>query len=427
MSIRWSRHFNFLIVAGLALAAPACSCGDDDDTGDRPDARVQADSAPDIDAAPEGLLRSGTIAVTEAAITNPGLDTFSGALVRVLFSDTHTGSPPAPAAGFESNINGCLIQVWDVGTNEAADQVEEGALVVTGTENGDFGCGFVSADVGYACRSANPDIAGGTAGNGEGMTLTGDGDTFEMVGFDVSATMAGMYLRLDGFAPVPDGTMIPILAADEATDTLTLFGVNDALTVTGTATATFSTLVGVGPVPGGAQFLLGAADEINISKTAGDIVGAIDEDFAAHGQGYTLVDDADMDKYLPHTIPFDGSEVNFACEAAGCGAAGDGGVIEAVVINGQTTDGEITGPINPASPLPPPVDSYATFTCSFIGQNTATLSADAMAVILGTNPTRIQTSVGRYKGTIIAAEDGTSQVVVVQGHSLLGFSDAPPK
>ena len=424
MRTRWSRHLSLFFAAGLSLAA--FGCGDDDGGGDRPDARPQADAEPgNPDAGDEGgLLRSGTIAVTETAITNdlPG-GPWSGALVSVGFSDATTGNVPAPVEGYETNINGCLIRIWDVDTHEASDPVDEGAVQVTGTENGDFGCAFAGAANGYVCQPA-----AGANGSAENATLAANALTFVGGGTTVTAEMAGMYVRLSSFNAAVDDKLLPIIGVNTDTDSLIVGGTGGADLGTGDADATYSLFVGVGPVPsGGAQFLLGAADAINVQKAAGDVVAAIDEDFEAHGQNFELLENAEMDQYLPSTIPFDGSEVNFACEGAGCGAEGSGGLIEAIVINGETTDAPVDEIATPADAMPAPVTQYATFQCSFIGSDTATLDAGAMAAILGTSPTRIQTSVGRYRGAIIAAEDGTSSTIVLQGHALLGWSDAPPK
>lgn len=427
MSIRWSRHLPLFFTAGLALAA--FGCGDDDGGGGRPDARPQADAEPgNPDAGGDGLLRSGTIAITEQAITNdiPG-SPWSGAVVSVGFSDATTGSAPAPVDGFDSNINNCLIRIWNVDTNEDSDSVDEGAVQVTGTDNGDFGCGFVGARNEYVCQSTTPAIAGGDA---ENFALAGNGTagTLTFVGGQADATMIGMYVVLTGFGAV-DGQPLPVVDFTEGgaeADTLTLAGV-PAGAVTGEAGATYSTFVGVGPVPGGAQFLGGAADAITVQKAAGDVVAAIDEDFEAHGQGFTLLENEGMRQYLPSTIPFDEDEVKFECDGDGCGAAGSGGLIEAIVINGETTDAPVDAITSPATAMPNPETQYATFQCSFIGSDVAKLTPEMMAAILGTNPTRIQTSVGRYRGAIIAADDGSSSTIVLQGHALLGWSDPPPK
>ena len=422
MSNRWSRLSLFLS-AGLALAA--FGCGDDDGGGDRPDARPTADSSPDNpDAAAAGLLRSGTIAVTEASITNNLGVPFSGGLVRVGFSDATTGSAPAPVDGYESNINGCLIQIWNVGTNEPSDPTDEGAVQVTGTENGTFACGFASPALGYVCQSTDAAIA---AGSLDGVTTVSNLMTFPAAGTQTAPEMVGMYMVVNGHPTIPDGSRIPIIGQDSEADTLTLFGLPDVNLGAGDADSTFANFVGVGPVPTGAQFLLGAADEINVQMGASDIVTAIDEDFHAQGQGFVLTDNAGMDKYLPHTLPFDGSPVNFECaDVDACGALGTGGLISAIVINGETTDAPV-GALDPSDPMPDPVTQYATFQCSFIDDATppytATLDAGAMAAILGTSPTRIQTSVGRYRGAILAPEDDESSIIL-QGHALLGWSDA---
>jgi hypothetical protein len=425
------RHLSLILSTCLALTA--AGCGDDDGGSDRPDANTSQDDAASPDAAEQALLRSGTIAVTETQISNdlPG-PTWSGALVRVGFSDATTGNPPAPVDGFDQVINSCVIQIWDVGTHTSADAVDEGAVQITGTENGTFACGFVNADLGYVCQSTDADIAGGTAGNGNAFVLTGATGSLEMTGFQASANMKGMYISLTGFPNLPDGTRFPIVAVDEGTDTLTLAGVPAELTSTGDADSTFATFVGLAPVPGGAQFLLGADDTLNVTKAAGGVVDMIDEDFQAHGQGFTLLDNPGAHLYLPSTIPVTApelaGEVNFKCDGAGCGATGSGGLIAAIVINGETTDAPVGDITSPADAMPAPVNQYATFTCAFASSDIATLSVDMMKAILGTHPTRIQTSVGRYRGAILppGGGDGTWSANVLQGHAYLGWSDAPP-
>jgi hypothetical protein len=431
MRIRWSRYLSLPFAGALALAA--IGCGDDDGGGNRPDARPMFDAAADIDAdTGTTLLRSGTIAVTEASISNNLGISFSGALVRASFSDATTGNAPAPVAGFDSVINNCVIQIWDVGTHTPSTSVDEGPIQVTGTENGPFACGFASADLGYVCQSTDATIAGGSAMD---MVVEGTGvDTLVVPDGIADATMKGMYIRLSGFGDgataLPEATFpIVDVTLGAGADTLTLFGVPDAYAGTGDADSTYATFVGVGPVPTGAEFLLGAADAINVAKPAGDVVDAIDEDFHAHGQNFALVDDAGMNKYLPSTVPVtpaaDAVEVNFECTE--CGAVGDGGTIAAIVINGETTDGDTGGVLDPSDPMPDPVTQYATFTCAFVAEDTATLSVDMMKAILGTNPTRIQTSVGRYRGSILMdTESGEWSVNVLQGHAVLGWSDKPP-
>ncbi|HEY8146883.1 MAG TPA: hypothetical protein VIG06_29585, partial [Kofleriaceae bacterium] len=290
-----------------------------------------------------------------------------------------------------------------------------------GTENGDFACGFNAGLGSYACQSTDATIAMGSL---DGVTTVSGLMTFPAEGTQTKPEMVGMYMVVQGHPTIPDGSRLPIIAQDNGADTLQVAGLPDVNLGAGDADSGFATFVGVAPLPaGGAEFLLGANDAITVQKAAGDVVAAIDEDFEAHGQGFTLVDDAEMAKYGPDTIPFDGTEVNFECDGDGCGAAGSGGLIEAIVINGETTDAPVDAITSPATAMPDPETQYATFQCSFIGSDTATLTADMMAAILGTSPTRIQTSVGRYRGAIIAADDGSSSTIVLQGHALLGWSD----
>src|SRR5262245_11863229 len=205
------RPLSLLLSTCLALAT--AGCGDDDGGSDRPDASSPADASEGADAAVQELLRSGTIAVTETQISNdiPG-SPWSGALVRVGFSDATTGNPPAPVDGFDEVINSCVIQIWDVGTHTGADAVDEGAVQVTGTENGTFACGFVT-DVGYGCQSTDAAIAGGVAANASGFELAGDGNigTLTFVGGQADALMRGMYIEIRGFTPIPNGTRFPVI------------------------------------------------------------------------------------------------------------------------------------------------------------------------------------------------------------------------
>ena len=74
--------------------------------------------------------------------------------------------------------------------------------------------------------------------------------------------------------------------------------------------------------------------------------------------------------------------------------------------------------------MPDPVSSYATFQCSYLGADveTATIPADAMAAILGTNPTRIQISVGRLAGYPLAGDPLEWTTNLVVGHTHLGYT-----
>ena len=414
-------------LAGALTAFGAAACGDDDgDGGGTADSGPAADSAPDPDADVVELLRSGTVAVMETSITNTN-GAVQGALVRMGFADETTRTV-APVPGFESSVNGCSITVYNVGDDEEPDPVGEGTFTVTGTSAGPFGCAYVAALGQYMCQSATPAVAGGAA---EDATVTGAGGNaqFVLTGVSFPDTVVGMHIQLSGFPPVgevPVDGVYPITGANTAgeTTTLTLAGAPFTGASTGDADATYATFVGLGPVPGGGvDFLDDGTADLTISKTAGDTVGAFEVELNASGEGFTLVNEPENDYYLPHQIPTDAAaEVKFGCEGEGCGDEG-GGILSAMIISGTTTDGTLPAEGDPAGiAMPDPVSQYATFTCSALGADEVAISMAAMEEILGTSPTRIQVSVGRVRGEIHAADDGSYQTFVLAGHSLLGFT-----
>jgi hypothetical protein len=421
---------SFLLTSALAL--PLAACGDDDGGGsDDPDAAPDSDAAPDPDASPDPVaLRNGTLAVAETSITNEGLPVPVGGALNLIYFLDETSRTVAPVPGFASPVGGCAIFVYDVGDDEEPDRVDEGTITVTGTSNGSFECHYDAnndAVAGqYTCQSTVATTAGGDEGNAAAATLTGATDSLAIGADVVTDEWVGMYIQLDNFPPITDGTRIPIVAANPTTDTITLgTDINDALVQAGAETSTFTTFVGYKPVPGGNDFL--TTDEVTITKEDGDVIPEIDETLTPAGQGtFDLVDDAGMDFYLPHQIPMDAAvDVSFHCDD--CGSEGEAtGGLYAFTINGVTTDGAIASLID----MPAPETQYATFQCSVLGTEpaaeelqTVTIPEAAMQVILDTNPTRIQTSVGHYAGYRLSSEDLTTyNVNLLVGHNKLGYS-----
>jgi hypothetical protein len=406
------------VLAGALAVFGAAACGDDDNgDGNNPDAGI----TPNIDAAPPvPFVRSGTLGITETSVTNTAGAVF-GALVRIGFADETTRTVP-PVAGFESSVGGCLITVYDVPAGDdpfasEPDPVGEGTVSVTGTANGPFGCAFVAARGEYVCQSATPAVAGGDA---EGASLTGATGVFSLEGAAWPDSMVGMFLTISA---IP-GAAFPITAVSG--DDLTLYGVPvDTVVASFPADTAYASYVGVGPQPGGFNFI-DSETAVAISKGAGDEVGEFSVTVTPRGEGFQLLNDAENDFYLPHAIPTDAAAlVKFGCDADGCGQAG-AGTLAAMTINGTTTDGDLTdlGPTD----MPDPVEQYATFTCSVLGNATSVqLTEAAMAVILGTNPKRIQIGVGRMSGEIVEDADGSWRAFVVAGHQHLGFTTVAPK
>jgi len=428
------RSSSIFLSGALALAAGAACGGDDDDDddttddadddgGDSPDAGDGGDvDAGEPDAAGPILLRAGTIAVTETSITNPlpkGIPAISGGVVSIDFIDTTTVTVP-PVEGFGTPIGGCLITVYDL---EAGDQeptsVGEGVVTVTGTANGEFTCADDAGE--YTCQSTDPAIAGGVAGNAEGGTVESGTDTFILDGANFTPDMQGMQIALTGFG-TQDG-IYPILGVISP-EILQLANIDDE--VNAGVDGTFSTFVGGGPIPNDGSFsflddgLKGSADVV-ISKDETTIVPATDVAFKARGEGLTLTGTQ------PHQFPFTtpAEDVVFACDGADCGAEPDQvtGVQNVMVINGRTTD-QLPAANDDGITMEDPVSSYATFQCSALVGDDVTIPAAGVEAILGTNPARVQITVGRFAAVPQSGPEFTNNVVV--GHSLTGFTTAPP-
>lgn len=433
-----------IILSGLLALCGAAACGDDDggdnaddadDTDDGDDTDDDGGDEPDAgepDAAGPVLSRAGTIAITETNVTNsPGgkVPPISGGVVSITFTDLATATV-APVEGFTNPVGACQIFVYDIKAGQAEGTlVDEGPISITGTANGDFTCTFGTTPIpGYACRSDDPVSAGGVAGNAEGAEFNGGIQTsnflVQKANFNAAA-VAGSQLFLSGFAAPLDNTPLPVVA-QTSMGNLLLAAPASGLTATGPAGATYTTLIGAGPIPNimGYNFL-GETSEISISKGATELVPSIDVTVTAAGEGFTLVDDPKNGNYLPHQIPTNAPvEVNFTCAGDDCGADG-AGAVAAFVINGETTDGPLPSAEDDpfGTNMPIPENSYATFTCGFVGVDTATIDADAMEVILGTSPTRIQTTVLRSQTVLEATPTGgTAQTRVVVAHSQTGFT-----
>jgi hypothetical protein len=176
--------------------------------------------------------------------------------------------------------------------------------------------------------------------------------------------------------------------------------------------ATYALVSGAGPTPARVDFLDDGTTQVDIALADG--TGTIDGfqvNVAAAGEGYTI-DDETVDNLTD--MPVDGSAVDFGCTGTNgdCGAKPVGLLV--TVINGRTTDGSTAG--LPGFVMPAPTDSYATFRCSFTSDD-VTIPADAMAAIMGTSPSRIETRIFKFNGSV-----GASGTLVVVGHGYVGWT-----
>ncbi|HKE15316.1 MAG TPA: hypothetical protein VKB80_10645, partial [Kofleriaceae bacterium] len=401
------------------------------------------------DAAVPQIVRTGTVAITETTLTNPPIvetdPPIQGAVVTISFIDNEAVTVP-PVEGFDNPIGACQIFVYDVtaGQSEPAT-VDEGPITVTGTANGDFTCAF-NADRGYVCQSADAVAAGGVAGNAAGATfdgpeLPGDPRTSILSGLGATVNAGpinGSQMLLDGFGDKSlDGqTFAVINRPSNNTVLLATPGPVPDLIQNASGTATYTTFIGAGPIPNpfGYNFMTDASD-VAIGFEGSKLVPAFNGSYTPDGEGFELVSDPTNNIFLPHEFPTAlpaSGPASFGCAAEGCGVAGAGGQVFATIINGRTTDGATPpadqDPLGVA--MPDPVGSFATFTCGFAGMDQASITPEELEVILGTNPTRIQTTVVRAQVTLNAtAASDSAETRIIVGHSQTGFTtvEAPPK
>ncbi len=424
-----------ILATGLlsVLLAAAVGCGDDDTGDDADDTDDTGDDTDDdgidasvADAAPLGS-RSGLVAVTETVVTNelPALGpvpVINGAVVSITYVDDDDPAIVPPLPDFNSNINGCAITIYDVKAGDAEPaQVDEGPFVVSGTANGEFACAFEDATGEYACQSTDPVLAAGSA---EGATVDEpDGFGFSnlvMTGAGFAPEMAGMRIFLVGFEDKggnPADGVYPIVGVvDDETLVITDF----PFAAAGVTDATYTTFVGTGPMFsfGTVDFLDDGTEDVVIDKADSDLVPGFTMTAGARGEGLFLTKDSN----LPHEFPLEPDDIIFACDGKDCGAEPPQGtgLLEAMVVNGVTTDVLPALKDDDGFTMLPAESSFATFSCSMLGTDTITIPLDGVEAILGTNPARVQMTVGRFIGQL--ENSGTSGSTIVMGHSLTGFT-----
>lgn len=402
------------------------------------------------------LKRSNSIGITELKISGPvatALGGIQGAAAPVVFNDNDTITTPPVVVG-ASPVNGCQVKVWDVGAGP--DEVDAGVVTVTGTAFGAFQCAFNATAGTNVCGNTAPGavMVGSTATT---VSTTG-GTMYKILGATFNpAAVRGRWLSVSGFPDAGANGLFPIAQAGANPDELIVVNpkcnpAGGGMTTVGlcsTAAATgpgYAVVIGAGPIPlaGGpaVQFLDdGNADgdagavgaDVVISKPAGGEVPAFSVTVKANGEGFTLGDNSAQ----PHALTASGAQT-FNCDGTNgeCGNRNGGPVLNGLVIFGETSDGSLTtgcsgGPCSPFQ-LPDAATKYATFQCSAVGllgnptPTSVAITAEAMTAIMGTSPTRIQTTVANVAGEIAVASDQTSSTFVVVGHGILGFTTPTP-
>lgn len=407
----------------LVAAAPLAfgACGDDDGGNADPDATVTPifDAAPENpDAAPDPTF-SGTVSLAEVAITNEPFVSagVAGAVVNISFTDPATVTVP-PQPGYENNIGACRIFVYDLaGGDEAPVGADGGRVTIAGTNGTNlpaFACDYNPTADTYLCASGDTAASGPMAMTGTSLSPnSGKGAgtaTLVIPGADFSnENYVGMQIILDGFADAAANGRFGVVS-QPANNILVIANPALAAATTLTADSAYQTLIGAGPIPNGFDFLDDGTNDIIITKDPITNAPAIDATLTVNGEGFAL-DDASV---RPHQLPINGDAATFSCGGTGgdCGVAN--GFLKGIIVFGETTD----APVSPSNPtaMPEPVSQYATFQCSGINAESITLDAGAMALIMGTSPTRIQTSI-----TYANAQSGGNNIVL--SHGVVGFTD----
>jgi hypothetical protein len=407
-----------------------------------PDAPIDAGDgidAPPIDGStPDSPTRWGRILVAEVAVTSPdanipvssgGPGGIAGQSISITFDDLTTGGVTPAYADPGIPATGCTVSVYTVGTDIEHPLVDEGALYIGPQENGPSGiispngdpmpetpCVFSLDSHVYGC------IAGVDGPTTATVTSNGNGTATYTIADLAPRDRKGQFLEIGFFDDSPNSGWFPVVAS--AGNAITVVNPG-AVNTTSPQQMGYAFRLGYGPVPlrgGTIDFLTDGGENkpeaVRIQKDAGNTLPAFDVTLRPEGEGMTLAGTQ------PHTLPLDGSAATFSCAAGDCGPAFE--PISGLYVSGRTTSAPV-----PAHPdyLMPPTEAmkdgqqYAVFECFFIGQTSATISADAMSVILGTNPTRIETRVVQIGGSFQIS--GLNRTTIGIGHGFVGHTTIP--
>lgn len=432
--MRTSKRLTTTLVAISAAALFGAACGDDD--GGSPDANTNPDAPSAIDAntTPDaaGPRHTGTVAISEVTVTTPDAPGVRGGAISIAYDD------PADTAGevlfgVSPPISTCLVKKY-TRTDAENPALNEGPVTVAGAGllKPVGTCEFAEG-LGYECTidSGNAQIAAANiAGRLYGIVIAGE---------DYSTTdLVGSSIRLAGFSGDTagyNGTWSVVGQINGKGSTTLQVIIPAAATIPAAAAAAhdYRLLGGFGPVPTAGlpfavdtDFLGGADTAVTITKADSAAPGApaLAVNLPPAGEGFAL--DGTGDAILAHEFPFTAAPATFTCGTT-CGVEPTGATagLQVIAVSGRTTDFVLPAP-SPAAPgffMPPvsaTVNSYATFQCTFFknptsGSFTATMPQEAVAAILSTNPTRIETRVFRFS----ASQAGANVLV---GHGVVGHT-----
>jgi hypothetical protein len=396
-----------------------------------------ADAA-DVDGqAPSISTRRGSILVSEVVVTTAdanipvtqgGPGGIAGQSISISFDDLTTGGVPPAYADPGIPTSGCSVWIYTVGTDAEHAQVDEGSIDIGSPARGPSGiidpsgnpipatpCAFDIEAHEYGCVSGVGPASASVTSNSNGTA------TYTISGLP-PRDRKGMTLEIDGFDDVSNNGLFPVVASAGSAITVSNPG---ATSTTAAENVSYAFYLGAGPVPllgGTIDFLTdggaGTAEPVRIQKGEGATLPAFDVILRPEGQGMLLTGTQ------PHALPLDGTAATFSCGGGSCGSKF--GPISGLVIRGRTTSAPV--PAHPDHAMPPfsamlEGQQYATFQCFFVGQTEATIPAEAMATILSTAPTRIETRVLQIGASFQIAD--ANRTIVEVGHGFVGHTTVP--
>lgn len=364
---------------------------------------------------------AGTVAVIHEVVTNDlsalGIAELGGLSARVRYEDRNTGGPGPVFGNASLGLGDCNVYVYTDPADEF-DTVDEGTVSISGLPD----CAFDVALDRYACfwRAPGTPVTAASADfdpNTSLTTITIPGETF------VTDDVTGMHVDVVGFTHPANGGALPIVrvVSDEQIEVFSAAAalcIADAtctendLDETMTAAGTYAVEAGAGSVPRGYEWFDGV-EPIAVTKAEGDNVPAFTLSIVPSGDTLALAGDSAQPHAMPATADAD---VVVRCDECG----NSGGLIIGWMLEGVTTDADVTG-LAPWA-MPTPSTTWARFKCrASLGATSIALPAAAWAAVLGTSPTRIQTRASRVTADLSTDPSGVTSVVA--GHGFVGYTD----
>jgi hypothetical protein len=366
-------------------------------------------------------LRSGTIEVVHEVVSNDvsslGIAEMNGLSVRARFNDLTSGGSDPVFGNASLGLGQCNVYVY-TDPDDEFDEVDEGAVVI-----GDLPpCAFDPSLGRYGCHLRAPGTVLTAASadfdpNTSLTTITIPGETF------VTDEVAGMHIHIDGFAHPANGGALPIVSV-VSEDQVEVFSAAAVQCIAGTtctegdldesllAPGTYAIEAGAGAIPGGYAWFDGTMP-FAVAKADGAQVPGFTTMIAPSGDTLALAGDSAQLHAMPSTADAD---VVIRCDECG----NNGGLIIGWMIEGVTTDADVTGLL--PWDMPEPVTSRAAFACRMsLAATSLVIPADAWAAVLGTSPTRIMTRAMRVTADLSSDTSGATNVFA--GHGVVGYTD----